>query len=790
MELSPHYLVLTKPASIFQVDFLCRNSSIYKQENRNQRWTVDKIVSGELALVRSKFLRRRCIPVRSFRRSTARNSGKYKAFRHVFTHTRSKERTDYREIPTIIDTEMVDALRLPCKRDLHVEKVVEPVNKLIPMLLSPSLSPSPLDSPSPVLPPLPVVQQPIPASPPPLLTPHLAPISTPPPPTPPPVLPLLSPPPASTPVTPPQLPTPPVVVVVSSPPSPTPPAPPPQPPALVIPPPLLPKSSSPPPQPSKPLPSTPPSVILPPPATKAPSLPPPRLPIDPPPFASISPPPPAASPSISAPKTPGSSQAPPPVPAASHSISAHNTPGFFQAPPPVPAASQSVSAHNTPGFFQAFPPPAPPPSPLTLPTAKGGFPTTKQRPHSPIGLIVACLGVGILLFIVFASVCICCKDDFSAASIQHKQENVAPPLLTIAIGSGSNAVDTNGSTGIFTYEELVIATDGFSESNLLGQGGFGYVYKGRLPTGQDVAVKKLKAGSRQGEREFQAEVETISRVHHKHLVSLVGYCINGAERLLAYEFVPNKTLEFHLHENGQPVILWESRLKIAVGSAKGIAYLHEDCSPTIIHRDIKAANILLDPRFEAKVSDFGLAKIFLRVRLLLTSLPEYLAPEYALTGKLTDKSDVYSYGVMLLELITGRRPIIELESSVNHSLVDWARPLLARALEDNDFETLVDPRLNGAYNNSEMATMVSCAAACIRQSAWLRPRMIQVVRALEDDISLTMLPDSSSNTSSEMFIQNARRCINNGGFSESTTSEYGLCLNPSGSSIESQRTKT
>ncbi|KAK8505345.1 hypothetical protein V6N11_057672 [Hibiscus sabdariffa] len=587
------------------------------------------------------------------------------------------------------------------------------------MLLSPSLSPSPLDSPSPVLPPLPVVQQPIPASPPPLLTPHLAPISTPPPPTPPPVLPLLSPPPASTPVTPPQLPTPPVVVVVSSPPSPTPPAPPPQPPALVIPPPLLPKSSSPPPQPSKPLPSTPPSVILPPPATKAPSLPPPRLPIDPPPFASISPPPPAASPSISAPKTPGSSQAPPPVPAASHSISAHNTPGFFQAPPPVPAASQSVSAHNTPGFFQAFPPPAPPPSPLTLPTAKGGFPTTKQRPHSPIGLIVACLGVGILLFIVFASVCICCKDDFSAASIQHKQENVAPPLLTIAIGSGSNAVDTNGSTGIFTYEELVIATDGFSESNLLGQGGFGYVYKGRLPTGQDVAVKKLKAGSRQGEREFQAEVETISRVHHKHLVSLVGYCINGAERLLAYEFVPNKTLEFHLHENGQPVILWESRLKIAVGSAKGIAYLHEDCSPTIIHRDIKAANILLDPRFEAK-----------------------------------------------------------------------ARPLLARALEDNDFETLVDPRLNGAYNNSEMATMVSCAAACIRQSAWLRPRMIQVVRALEDDISLTMLPDSSSNTSSEMFIQNARRCINNGGFSESTTSEYGLCLNPSGSSIESQRTKT
>ncbi|KAE8693625.1 Proline-rich receptor-like protein kinase PERK14 [Hibiscus syriacus] len=650
-------------------------------------------------------------------------------------------------------------------------------------MLSPSLSPSPLDSPSSVSPPLPVVQQPLPpppvsASPPPLLAPHLAPISTPPLISPP-VLPaLIFPPPAAvaaSPVTltPPLLPTPPVVVVVAYPPPISPaattispivasPATPllPPPPALVIPPPLLPKSSSPPPQQSKPLPSTPPSVILPPPATRAPSLPPPRLPIDPPLLASISPPPPAASHSIRAPKTP------------------------------------------------AFPPPAPPP-PLTPPAVKGGLSTTKQTPHSPIGLIVVCIGAGILLFIVLAFVCICCKgrrrrrkqnpldqkqqSSVTKASIQHKQEKVDPPLLTIAIGSGSNIADTNGSRGIFTYDELLIATDGFSKSNLLGQGDFGYVYKGRLLTGQDVAVKKLNAGSRQGEREFQAEVETISRVHHKHLVSLVGYCINGAERLFVYEFVPNKTLEFHLHENGQSVILWERRLKIAIGSAKGIAYLHEDCSPTIIHRDIKAANVLLDPRFEAKVSDFGLAKIFFDASPSVTpSLPEYLAPEYALTGKLTDKSDVYSYGVMLLELITGRRPIIELESSVNHSLVDWARPLLARALENNDFDTLVDPRSNGAYNISEMATMFSCAAACVRQSAWLRPRMIQVVRALEDDISLTTLSNSSLNTSSEMFIQNARRCINNGGFSghSESTSEYGLNINPSGSSTESQRPKS
>ncbi|XWS17741.1 hypothetical protein CRYUN_Cryun33cG0093300 [Craigia yunnanensis] len=562
------------------------------------------------------------------------------------------------------------------------------------MLLAPSLSRSPEDSPSttsvPPLQPLPVVQPPLvvpvgslpspttntasPVVSPPLLTPPLAPISTPV--TPAPFLTVAYPPPAAiatSPVTPPQPPTPPVftyppppaattigpvaspshppppALVIPSPPAaitispvtppqpPTPPVftyppPPPSPaainispvaspphlppPALVIPSPQLPRTHVPPPQPSTPLPSTsplpsrtppiPPLVILPPPAITAPSLPPPRPPIDPPSFSLVSPPPSAAS-------------------------------HFFP---------------NTPGSSQGFPLPAPPPS-LPLAVGKGGLPATKQGSHSPIGLIVACTGVGILLFVVFALVCICCKsrrrkqkpstnnkkqqcwvtkDGFFTAPNQPEPEKVArpgahvievlpkalpPPQLNNAKGSGSKNSGTvtahttlNSSSGIFTYDELAVATNGFSESNLLGQGGFGYVHKGVLPSGQEVAVKQLKAGSQQGEREFQAEVETISRVHHKHLVSLVGYCITGAERLLVYEFVPNKTLEFHLHGNGQPVIVWESRLKIAIGSAKGIAYLHEDCSPTIIHRDIKAANILLDPQFEAKVSDFGLAKIF------------------------------------------------------------------------------------------------------------------------------------------------------------------------------------
>jgi len=134
-----------------------------------------------------------------------------------------------------------------------------------------------------------------------------------------------------------------------------------------------------------------------------------------------------------------------------------------------------------------------------------------------------------------------------------------------------------GLKGTFTYEELAAATDGFIDSNLIGQGGFGYVHKGVLPSGKEIAVKSLKSGSGQGEREFQAEIDIISRVHHRHLVSLVGYCICGGQRMLVYEFISNNTLEYHLHGKGRPTMDWPTRMRIAIGSAKGLAYLHEDC---------------------------------------------------------------------------------------------------------------------------------------------------------------------------------------------------------------------
>ncbi|XXG81377.1 hypothetical protein AAC387_Pa09g2027 [Persea americana] len=338
------------------------------------------------------------------------------------------------------------------------------------------------------------------------------------------------------------------------------------------------------------------------------------------------------------------------------------------------------------------------------------------------------------------------SSDMSSNYSAMRPPPLPPPSPGYALGF-------NKST--FTYEELATATGGFSQANLLGQGGFGYVYKGTLPNGKEIAVKQLKSGSGQGEREFQAEVEIISRVHHRHLVSLEGYCIAGGQRMLVYDYVPNNTLEYHLHGEDGSSMDWPTRLKIALGSAKGLAYLHEDCHPKIIHRDIKTANILLDYNFDAMVADFGLAKLssdnYTHVSTRVMGTFGYLAPEYASSGKLTEKSDVFSFGVMLLELITGRRPVDTVHSHMDDSLVDWARPILNRTLGDGNYSELVDHRLENNYNPNEMARMVACAAACVRHSAKRRPKMSQIVRALEGDVSLEDLNEGVRPGQSSVF---------------------------------------
>ncbi|CAI8600317.1 unnamed protein product [Vicia faba] len=401
------------------------------------------------------------------------------------------------------------------------------------------------------------------------------------------------------------------------------------------------------------------------------------------------------------------------------------------------------------------------------------------------------------------------SSDMSTSSYSGSQGPVfPPPHPTVALGFNQSS---------FTYDELSIATGAFAQQNLLGQGGFGYVHKGVLPNGKEIAVKSLKATSGQGDREFQAEVETISRVHHRYLVSLVGYCISDAKRLLVYEFVPNKTLEYHLHGKGRPVMDWGTRLKIALGSAKGLAYLHEDCHPRIIHRDIKGANILLENNFEAKVADFGLAKFnqdantHVSTRVMGTF--GYMAPEYASSGKLSDKSDVFSYGIMLLELITGRRPVGTTGDDEEDSLVDWARPLCTKALENGILNGLVDIRLEDNYDKNEITRMIACAAASVRHSSKRRPKMSQIVRVLEGDSSLEALHQDGVKAGHSTMYSSASGDYDAGAYSadmkkfkkvafESSvasseyggTSEYGLNLSVSSSeqssSDYSRRTAT
>uniref|UniRef100_A0A7N0VMV6 Protein kinase domain-containing protein n=1 Tax=Kalanchoe fedtschenkoi TaxID=63787 RepID=A0A7N0VMV6_KALFE len=210
------------------------------------------------------------------------------------------------------------------------------------------------------------------------------------------------------------------------------------------------------------------------------------------------------------------------------------------------------------------------------------------------------------------------------------------------------------------FAAVKFATDDFSESNKLGEGGFGAVYKGTLPDGQEIAVKKLSKNSTQGDQEFKNEVLLLAKLQHKNLVRLVGFCLAGVERLLVYELIPNASLDRFLAEDVKRAQLnWELRYKIIEGTARGLLYLHQDSSLRIIHRDLKASNILLDAEMNPKISDFGMARLFTLDQTQcktsrIVGTYGYMAPEYAMRGQFSVKSDVYSFGVLVLELITGQ----------------------------------------------------------------------------------------------------------------------------------------
>ncbi|PKI64799.1 hypothetical protein CRG98_014795 [Punica granatum] len=320
------------------------------------------------------------------------------------------------------------------------------------------------------------------------------------------------------------------------------------------------------------------------------------------------------------------------------------------------------------------------------------------------------------------------KEQLPSAPPPHRQPATQPPARP---ENGNN----NIASQTFTFRELATATKNFRQECLIGEGGFGRVYKGRLEKqGQDAAIKQLDRNGLQGNREFLVEVLMLSLLHHENLVNLIGYCADGDQRLLVYEYMPLGSLEDHLLDLAphQKPLDWFTRMKIALGAAKGLEYLHDKANPPVIYRDLKSSNILLDSNFNAKLSDFGLAKLGpigdkTHVSSRVMGTYGYCAPEYQRTGQLTVKSDVYSFGVVVLELITGRRAIDTTRPTEEQNLVTWALPIVK---DPHRYTELADPLLNNDYPRRGLNQAVAVAAMCLNEEPSARPLMSDVVTAL------------------------------------------------------------
>ncbi|KAJ8767919.1 hypothetical protein K2173_020859 [Erythroxylum novogranatense] len=309
----------------------------------------------------------------------------------------------------------------------------------------------------------------------------------------------------------------------------------------------------------------------------------------------------------------------------------------------------------------------------------------------------------------------------------------------------------------FSFEELNNYTNNFSESNDIGSGGYGKVYRGTLPSGQLIAIKRAQQGSMQGGLEFKTEIELLSRVHHKNLVGLLGFCFEQGEQMLVYEFVPNGNIRDSLSGQTGIRLHWIRRLEVALGAARGLAYLHELASPPIIHRDIKTTNILLDERLNAKVGDFGLSRLLGdsekgHVTTQVKGTMGYLDPEYYITQQLTEKSDVYSFGVVMLELITGRRPIER-----GKYIVRELKMTMDRTKDLYNLQEILDPGIGLDTSLKGLTKFVDLALKCVQDSRDERPTMGEVVKEIENILELAGLNPNAESASSSATYEKATK---------------------------------
>lgn len=290
---------------------------------------------------------------------------------------------------------------------------------------------------------------------------------------------------------------------------------------------------------------------------------------------------------------------------------------------------------------------------------------------------------------------------------------------------------------IYDLSTLISATSNFSEANKLGEGGFGSVYKGRLEDGQEIAVKRLAQNSRQGVEEFKNEVMLIAKLQHKNLVKLMGYCIRKDEKLLVYEYMPNNSLVSFLSDLKRSCLDWRHRFEIICGIARGISYLHHDSRLRIVHRDLKTSNILLDAAMNPKISDFGIARIFGGDQIQgytkrVAGTCGYMSPEYVIFGKFSTKSDVFSFGVIILEIISGKKNIDfkkdRFLNLIGHVWYLWRE---GKALE------IMDQSLEKSCKACEVLRCIQIGLLCVEQYPKDRPTMLEVVTMLSSDINLS-----------------------------------------------------
>ncbi|XP_048597020.1 putative cysteine-rich receptor-like protein kinase 23 [Brassica napus] len=355
----------------------------------------------------------------------------------------------------------------------------------------------------------------------------------------------------------------------------------------------------------------------------------------------------------------------------------------------------------------------PPPQPISIPSPQPG-----EGGNSSVIVIAVVVPITVIFLLVVA-----------VFSFRSKRKTTAYETEPLADGDD---ITTAGSLQ-FDFKAIEAATDKFSESNKLGQGGFGQVYKGTFPSGVQVAVKRLSKTSGQGEREFENEVVVVAKLQHRNLVRLLGFCLEGEEKILVYEFVPNKSLDYFLFDSTmQSQLDWKKRCKIIAGIARGILYLHQDSRLTIIHRDLKAGNILLDADMNPKVADFGMARIFgidqteANTRRVVGTYG-YMSPEYAMYGQFSMKSDVYSFGVLVLEIISGKK------NSSLYQMDDSAGNLVTytwRLWSNGSPLELVDPSFQDNYQTNEITRCIHIALLCVQEEAEDRPTMSAILQML------------------------------------------------------------